>query len=151
MILVALLFRDYKDAIKYGSLDSARVPFVEEAVEEFRSTSNQERLKYEKSRDQLEDDDRQSNNRAIGTDQYIMSSITLAIKGDHTSAPFQFGLTTKKDMGRALSRIATDAQVESCLVGTEVMWKPRGVQMAQSDLLNEDDIFKHFPNMNPLN
>ena len=52
-------------------------------------------------------------------------------------------------MGRALLRIATDAQVDGCLVGTEVMWMPR--QIGSGDfMMKENEILKQFSDLAPL-
>ena len=128
---------------------SARVPFVEEAVKEFMSMAERERLPYEKTKAQSELS-LSSNDHIVGTRerQFVVASIMLAIKGDHTSSPFQFGVATKKDMGRALLRIATDAKVESCLVGTEIIWMPHRIESAQTT--KESDILNRFPDIVPL-
>ncbi|KAL3796780.1 hypothetical protein HJC23_010927 [Cyclotella cryptica] len=152
---VASIFHASKHAIKYGSMASVRVPFVEDAINEFRSISNQERLLFDESKEKLPlfqvDDENNQKVTDSGERQFVVASVVLAIKGDHTSSPFQFGISTQKDMGRALSRIATDAQVESCLVGTEVMWMPRELNINQSGgVLKESDIFKVFPDAAPL-
>ena len=153
---VASIFNANKESLKYGSMISARVPFVEEAVKEFMSMSERERLPYKKSTDQLESFNNSSDYKTakktdtsgIGNKQFVVASIMLAIKGDHTSSPFQSGVSTKKDMGRALLRVATDAKVESCLVGTEVMWMPH--QLDSKQTITENDILNKFPDIVPL-
>lgn len=146
-----------KHSIKYGSMASIRVPFVEEAIDEFRSICKQERLLFDEATKKmtlLRVDDKTSekfSDLSRGEKQFVIASIVLAIKGDHTSGPFQFGFSSRKDMGRILSRITTDAQVENCLVGTEVMWIPRELKMDPTGgALKDSDILKMFPDVATL-
>jgi uncharacterized membrane protein len=131
---------------------SARLPFAEEAVAEFRSISERERTAYDKG--QLKNASsnikatRENNvNGTTDNKQLLVASMILVIKGDHTSSPFQSGISTKKDMGRVLLRIASDAQVENCLVGSEVMWLPHELKDGH---LVESDILRRFPDIVPL-
>jgi hypothetical protein len=138
---VATLFSSSKQSIKYGSMISARVPFVEEAVTEFKSISDRERSKFKPKKEP-------SILISGHEKQLVVASIILAIKGDHTTSPFQSGISSKKDMGRALLRIATDAQVDGCLVGTEVMWMPR--QLGSCDVIKENEVLKQFSDLADL-
>ncbi|KAL3791958.1 hypothetical protein ACHAWO_009473 [Cyclotella atomus] len=139
---VATLFSSSKQSIKYGSMVSARVPFVEEAVAEFKSISDRERSKFKPEGEP-------SLLNSAHEKRLVVASIILAIKGDHTTSPFQSGISLKRDMGRALLRIATDAQVDGCLVGTEVMWMPR--QIGSGDfMMKENEILKQFSDLAPL-
>ncbi|KAL7519581.1 hypothetical protein ACHAWX_004340 [Stephanocyclus meneghinianus] len=154
---VASVLLVYKHAIKYGSMASNRVPFVEEAINEFRSICKQERLLFDEATKKmtlLRVDDKTSgkiSDLSRGEKQFVIASIVLAIKGDHTSGPFQFGVSSRKDMGRILSRIVSDAQVENCLVGTEVMWIPRELIMDPTGgALKASDILMMFPDVATL-
>jgi uncharacterized membrane protein len=151
-MLVVSIFNNNKQSIQYGSMVSARVPFVEEAAAEFRSISGREKSAYNEPKGYLENPSNYQSIREIkaaqSTEEYIAASIILVIKGDHTCGPFQSGVSTRKDMGRALIRIATDSQVENCLVGTEVMWMPHELESGQ--ILTQSDLLKKFPDIIPL-
>jgi hypothetical protein len=139
--------------MRYGSLDSMRVPFAEEAVNEFREIAREERATYEKENRVQRQSTRQSS-------YYILATILLVIKGDHTSMPLPFGIVRRRDMARALTRIATDAKVEDCLIASELMVMPdvRSFSMDEegeriidrSRTLTEKEILKAFPNLVPL-
>lgn len=129
--------------MRYGSIDSVRVPFVEEAVKEFkRAAIEEQKIFNSQKQKQLAAAEQQS---SPSTDtSYILATILLAIKGDHTTIPLPFGITRQRDMARALARIATDAKVDDCLVGSEILWTPAGVS------LTEKEILQTFPGLVPL-
>ena len=74
--------------------------------------------------------------------------------------PLPFGLVRRRDMARALTRIATDARVADCLIASElgVMPDARLFSMNEqgervidrSRMLTENEILKAFPNLVPL-
>jgi len=83
---------------------------------------------------------------------YILATILLSIKGDRTSVPLPFGILRQRDVGRALSRIATDAKVEDCLVGSEISWVPNIHTLLADDdidgiLLSEKAVLHAFPDL----
>ena len=130
-----------------------RVPFAEEVVNEFREIAREERATYEKENRVQRQSTRQSS-------YYILATILLVIKGDHTSMPLPFGIVRRRDMARALTCIATDARVEDCLIASELLVMPdvRSFSMDEegeriidrSRTLTEKEILKAFPNLVPL-
>jgi hypothetical protein len=140
--------------MQFGTIDSVRTSFVEEAVTEFRRVSKEERSVFDKTKKKSVDDTEiaaQQPKQTPARRRYILATILLAIKGDHTSGPFKYGVDSKRDFGRALSRIATDAQVEGCLIGSEMLWKPHELKFDRGDgaysLLSESDVLKAFPDL----
>ena len=129
-----------------------RVPFEEEAVREYRDIAREERATRERQN--------RRQRPSTGGPQYILATILLVIKGDHTSLPLPFGLVRRRDMARALTRIATDARVADCLIASElgVMPDARLFSMNEqgervidrSRMLTENEILKAFPNLVPL-
>jgi len=170
---VATLLRQYQPFIKYGSIDSMRVPFAEEALREFKQIKNEERDSYVSMKETFsEGDEREPTQQQksvmiteegktfakSNTDGYIMVTILLAIKGDHTTIPLPLGLSQRREMGRALIRIAEDSTVEDCLVGSEIFCLPNkiyiddGKIMEQGDeiLLTEAEVLYVFPDLSRL-
>ena len=171
---VASTFLQYTNCIRYGNIESIRVPFVEDAVKEFRQVVKEERQvfaateaaqkrkknvmpeepKKEKVQRQEEDDgaNAKKSNSNKKKNGYILATILLSIKGDRTSVPLPFGILRQRDVGRALSRIATDAKVEDCLVGSEISWVPNIHTLLADDdidgiLLSEKAVLKAFPDL----
>eukprot|EP00984_Skeletonema_dohrnii_P027633 scaffold17263_cov147-Skeletonema_dohrnii-CCMP3373.AAC.2 len=173
---VASTFLQYTNCIRYGNIESIRVPFVEDAVKEFRQVAKEERQvfaataatqkrkksvmpeepkkeKVQRQEEEAHDDananDSKSSKKKSG---YILATILLSIKGDRTSVPLPFGILRQRDVGRALSRIATDAKVEDCLVGSEISWVPNIHTISADDdidgiLLSKKDVLKAFPDL----
>ena len=140
--------------MRYGSLDSMRVPFAEEAVREYRDIAQEERATYERQ-------NRRQQRQSTGQGPYcILATILLVIKGDHTSLPLPFGMVRRRDMARVLARIAKDARVADCLIASELMVIPdvRLISMDEqgervidrSRTLTEKEILNAFPNLVPL-
>ena len=152
-IQVASVFLRYGEHMSYGSLDSMRVPFAEEAVREFRVIAREERATYERQYR------RQRRSTGRGS-YYVLATILLVIKGDHTSLPLPFGLVRRRDMARAITRIGTDARVADCLISSELMVVPDarlfsmdeqgGGVIDRSRTLTENEILNAFPNLVPL-
>ena len=139
---VATALVPYHTIMRYGSIDSVRVPFVEEAVKEFRRAAKDERKIFDTQKEKRSAAGQRS---TPSTDtSYILATILLAIKGDHTTIPLPFGIIRQRDMARALARIATDAKVDDCLVGSEILWSQTGVSLTEKELLNT------FPGLVPL-
>ncbi len=130
-----------------------RVPFEEEAVREYRDIAREERATHERQ------NRRQRPSTGHGP-YYIIATILLVIKGDHTSLPLPFGLVRRRDMARALTRIAADARVADCLIASELMVMPDARLFSMSEqgervidrsrMLTENEILKAFPNLVPL-
>ena len=138
----------------YGTLESMRVPFVEEAVRDFREIAKEEHVMYD--RQQILHRPRQSTTKL--SSQYIVATILLVIKGDHTSVSLPFGIVRQRDMSRALTRIVNDVRVDDCLIGSELLVLPdlRTVSMekrgekATTTTITEKEVLKVFPNLVPL-
>ncbi len=169
---VASTFLPYQKYIRYGSLDSVRVPFVEDAIREFRQVAKDDRLLYESSKQQLiqkEENNRTKLKEGRGeTLYYVVATIVLAIKGDHTTVPIpMLGVLRQRDVARALLRIAIDAKVQDCLVASEVRMVPdmqfvsiyaeskeddksTDPSMNLRMFLSEAEVLRAFPNLIPL-
>ncbi len=172
---VASTFLQYTNHIRYGSMESIRVPFVEDAVKEFRQVAKDERQVFattmanqkkkmsetikKKQQQQQEEEVRDDTSNSNGSNSkkrksgYILTTILLSIKGDRTSVPLPFGILRQRDVGRALSRIVTDAKVEDCLVASEINWVPNLINPITGNhdvadvLLSEKDVLKAFPDL----
>jgi uncharacterized membrane protein len=70
-------------------------------------------------------------------------TIHLAIQGDSTKLS---GFRLRADMINNLRRIASDAQVEDCLVAAEVDWSPS----EPGETLSRDDVYADYPDLIPL-
>jgi hypothetical protein len=169
---VATTFLQYSDYVRYGNLESIRVPFVEEAVAEFRNVVKDERkvfaatsaatianqMKYNPKSKEHHHHNLDSNTKK--KNGFILATILLSIKGDHTSVTLPFGIVRKRDIKRALLRIASDVQVEDCLIGSKILCVPNKSIMEISNenagdvdynvLLSERDVLKAFPDLIPL-
>lgn len=95
---------------KNGSLDSIRVPFVEEAAREFGSIVSEEREMF---------------NNMVSNENCnsIAATILIAIKGDKTAIPSPLGVQRGRDIVLQLSNIARDSTVDGCLVDSAFFWK----------------------------
>lgn len=155
-----------------------RVPFVEDAVNEFSHVAKEDRSRYSKSRNNLiqnEETYHATLKEGRGETSYIVATILLAIKGDHTTVPFpMMGVLRQRDMVRALLRIATDVKIQDCLITSEVMVLPdkqlisivgdvkefgETEEMKHSTdqesknfwtLMSETEVLRSFPNLIPL-
>lgn len=70
-------------------------------------------------------------------------SINLAIEGDSTLLR---GIRYRQDLLDALSKIASDAQVDDCLFSAEVLWAPE----ERWEVLTKNDIYADYPNLIPF-
>ncbi|KAL7539937.1 hypothetical protein ACHAXR_009752 [Thalassiosira sp. AJA248-18] len=154
---VAATFLKHHNVMRYGSIDSVRIPFVEEAVREFRRAAGEERKLFDTQRKQHQSTSESTPKKQLlpKTSSYMLATILLVIKGDHTSISLPFGIIRQRDMARALSRIVTDATVEDCLVGSEVLWTPKTPMSGKGEgghhhALTEKEIMKSFPDLVPL-
>ena len=78
----------------------------------------------------------------------------VVIKGSRTSVTPPLGVLRRRDVGVALSRIASDAKVDDCLLGCELVLLPDGgarpaAAEAESPLTKEE-VLKTFPDLVPL-
>lgn len=156
---VASTFLQYTNCIQYGTMESIRVPFVEDAVKEFRQVAKEERQVFANALKMQQQVGHDANSKDYLNPKkrsgYILATILLSIKGDRTGAPLPFGILRKRDVAKALSRIATDAKVEDCLVGSEISWIPNvhnSIISGNDDdiLLSEKVVTKAFPDLVPL-
>jgi hypothetical protein len=139
----------YAKYMRYGTVESIRVPFVEEAVKEFRRVAKEERQVFATATTEKQEEQHH------GENGYILATILLSIKGDKTSVPLPFGIIRQRDIARSLSRIVSDVKVDDCLVGAEIMWMPQknAEKMNSSEdvvLLSEKDVLTSFPELVPL-
>jgi uncharacterized membrane protein len=70
-------------------------------------------------------------------------SIKISIEGDSTRMP---NISYRQNLRDALERIASDAQVEDCLVSAEILWSPE----ERNDRLTSDEIYASYPDLIPL-
>lgn len=174
---VAETLLQYTKYMRYGTVESIRVPFVEDAVKEFRRVAKEERqvfatttasttskINRSDSRNDPQASEKKQEERQHPQNGYILATILLAIKGDKTSVQLPFGIIRKRDITRSLSRIVSDVKVDDCLVGAEIMWMPQkniekksssAHDVATSDdddvvLLSEKDVLTSFPDLVPL-
>ena len=70
-------------------------------------------------------------------------TLNLAIEGDSTVLP---RINSRQDLLNTLSQVASDAQVEDCLLSGEVLWSPEGA----GEILTNDDLYEDYPNLVPL-
>lgn len=147
--------------MRYGSIDSIRVPFVEEAAKVFRRALKEERQLFDgQARNQPRQSTKSTANNPPRTndEEFVLATILLAIKGDRTSVSLPFGIVRRRDVARALARIVADAKVDGCLVAAELLLLPRtpgsddggegGVEGRRG--LAEEDVRESFPGLVPL-
>lgn len=70
-------------------------------------------------------------------------TLLVSIEGDSTQLP---EIKSRKDLREALNRLASDVQVDDCLMSGEVLWAPE----EQGDRLSQDDIYVDYPSLHPL-
>lgn len=70
-------------------------------------------------------------------------TLNLAIEGDSTVLT---KINSRQDLLKVLSQIASDAQVEDCLLSGEVLWAPEG----PGEVLTRDDLYVDYPELRPL-
>lgn len=69
-------------------------------------------------------------------------TLALAIEGDSTKLPV---IRSRSDLYEALSKIASDAQVDDCLLSAELLWAPEG-----REYLSRDEVYADYPDLIPL-
>jgi uncharacterized membrane protein len=70
-------------------------------------------------------------------------SINIAIEGDTTKLS---SIRGRKDLVSALSKLASDVQVEDCLLSAEILWAPD----APGEVLTVEDVYADYPDLFPL-
>lgn len=146
---VSTVFLQHNRYMMLGSLDSMRVPFVEEAARALREGVKEERLTFDKAKQRIQKQSTKKENQS----RFVLVTILLAIKGDHTPISLPFGIIRRRDMTLQLSRIVADVKDNSdCLVASEVMTIP-DIESATSQhtgSLTKEGILKAFPDLVPL-
>ena len=140
---VASVLLQHNEYMRFGSLDSMRVPFVEEATRAFQEGLNEERSMLSKASSAQEPSQPSNGSR------YILATILLAIKGDRTSITLPFGIIRRRDIALQLSRISRDAKVDECLVASELITIP-SISTGSQSSISEEEILKAFPDLVPL-
>ena len=67
-------------------------------------------------------------------------TINVAIEGDSTQLP---SIQSRQDLFTALELLASDVQVEDCLLSAEILWAPE----ERDDYLSRDKIYEMHPNL----
>jgi uncharacterized membrane protein len=67
-------------------------------------------------------------------------SINIAIEGDSTKLP---RIRNREDLVEALSKLASDAQVEECLLSAEILWSPN----EPGEVLTTTDVYADYPDL----
>jgi len=70
-------------------------------------------------------------------------SVNLAIEGDSTKLPPGRSIRTRRDLLDYLSKIASDAQVDQCLMSAEILWAPE----EPSEVMTSSDIYADYPDL----
>lgn len=70
-------------------------------------------------------------------------NINLAIEGDSTKFS---KIKTRNELRAALSRVASDSQIEDCLLSAEILWTPED----RSETLSNQDVYADYPSLYPL-
>lgn len=73
-------------------------------------------------------------------------SLGLCIEGDSLSTSIPKRVRNREDARKALSQIATDVQIEECLLSAEILWTPE----EDTDFLSERDVYADYPDLYPL-
>ncbi|GKY99089.1 hypothetical protein MPSEU_000864500 [Mayamaea pseudoterrestris] len=122
---------------------------ISSAEREFRHLSVQSRSKFDResvnkfgNMDRSDDQSPGSANVGPRATSAIVS-INVAIEGDSTKLP---RIRDRKDVLSALSKLASDAQVEECLLSAEILWAPD----APGEILTTNDVYADYPSLVPL-
>lgn len=70
-------------------------------------------------------------------------TINLCIEGDSTRIS---KIRNRIELQSALSRIASDCQVDNCLLSAEVLWSPE----SRSERMTSEDIYADYPSLFPI-
>lgn len=70
-------------------------------------------------------------------------SLTVCIEGDSTKIP---KIKNRIELREALSKVASDAQVDECLLSAEVLWTPED----KLDTLSTEELIADYPSLYPL-
>jgi len=141
---VASTLLQHNEYMKFGSLDSMRVPFVEEATRAFQEGLNEEQSMLSNASSAQEPNQPSNENR------YILATVLLAIKGDRTSITLPFGIIRRRDVAFQLFRISRDSTVDDCLVSAQLMTMPSISTGGCQSSISEEGILKAFPDLVPL-
>ena len=70
-------------------------------------------------------------------------TINLSIEGDSTKVS---KIRNMVELTSALSRIASDCQVDDCLLSGEVLWSP----VSRTEKITWEDVYADYPSLVPL-
>jgi len=70
-------------------------------------------------------------------------TLVLCIEGDSTKIPT---IRSTSDLQNALSRISSDAVVDSCLQGAEILWTPQD----RLETLSMGDVIADYPDLRTI-
>lgn len=70
-------------------------------------------------------------------------TINLCIEGDSTKVS---QIRNRVELESALSRIASDSQVDDCLLAAEVLWSPE----SRTERITSEDIYADYPSLFPI-
>lgn len=73
-------------------------------------------------------------------------SLSICIEGIRIFNNVKKTIRNRKDLRRALSRIASDSQAEDCLLSAEILWTPE----EPNEVLSEKDVYAEYPDLYPL-
>ena len=141
----ALMLLRQETAIVSAGSEYKHFRSVAEAQREFNSLSIIKRSKF----------DRESASNFGGQKQIVhdaaadgnsgatvaVVTINLCIEGDSSTQLSK--IRTRQDLKDALSRIASDSQVEECLLSGEVLWTPED----RSDTLTREEVYEDYPTL----
>ncbi|GAX19417.1 hypothetical protein FisN_4Lh397 [Fistulifera solaris] len=120
------------------------------AERQFRSQSVRSRSKFDrevvnKFGDQLLTDETLVSTLSENDSDPTMAvvSINMSIEGKSLAST---EVRSREDLIRALSQIAADSQVGTCLLSGEVLWSPE----VPGDRITNEDLYADFPNLIPL-
>ena len=67
-------------------------------------------------------------------------TLTISIEGDKTMLPT---VKARAQLRDALSRIASDVQVDDCLLAGEVLWAPE----SNNEMLTQEEVMADYPDL----
>lgn len=120
-----------------------------DAQREFNQVSIKQRSKFDKEsvnkysgKDMSEEVTRNTEDTMSRATAAVVT-INVSIEGDQTRLP---KIRSRKDLVSALSRLASDAPVEDCLLSAEVLWAPG----SRSETLSKENLFADYPDLFPI-
>jgi len=138
------------NSIVSAATKAKHYPKVAQAEREFQRQSINDRSKYDRETVTKFGSVDRSVSRTIPIDTASVPkttssivTINVAIEGDSTQLP---SIGSRQDLFTALERLASDVQLEDCLLSAEILWAPE----ERDDYLSRDKIYEMHPNLIPL-